>query len=56
VPYSIEKRGSKWCLIRKDGTQKQCHDTRGLAVKARRAIMMVKHGGKGSEKKSSNSG
>ncbi len=46
MPYSIEKRGSKYCLIRKDGSKKQCHDSRNLAVKARRAIMMVEHGGK----------
>ena len=46
MPYDIQKRGSKYCLIRKDGSVKQCHDSKKDAQGARRAIMMTEHGGK----------
>lgn len=46
MPYTIEKQGNKYCLVREDGSTKQCHDSKDLAEKARRAIMMVEHGGK----------
>lgn len=40
MPYKIEKQGNEYCLVRADGTTKQCHKSRRKAVRARRAIMM----------------
>ena len=51
MPYNVEKRGNEYCLIREDGSTKQCHDTKEKAEKGRRAIMMVEHGGKLTEQK-----
>jgi len=38
MPYTIKKRGSKYCLIRKDGTVKQCCDSK---VKAKAAVRLI---------------
>ena len=39
MPYTIKKRGSKHCLIRKDGTKKQCCDSKAKAKTAAAIIM-----------------
>jgi len=51
MPYTIERRGNQYCLVKADGSTKQCHDSKILATRARRAIMMVEHGGKTTKKK-----
>ena len=46
MPYNIEKRGSKWALVRKDGTIKSHHASKKLALSANRVIMAKEHGWK----------
>jgi hypothetical protein len=43
MPYTIEKQGNEWCLVREDGTTKQCHKSKKDAEGARRAIAMSEH-------------
>jgi len=38
MPYKIQKRGSKWCLVRRDGTVKSRHTSKAKAEKADRVI------------------
>jgi len=41
MPYSVKKiDGKGWCLVRVNGTVKQCHDDKPTAERARKAIMM----------------
>ncbi|MHA2163380.1 MAG: hypothetical protein ACXABF_13245 [Candidatus Thorarchaeota archaeon] len=41
MPYSVKKiDGKGWCLVRANGTVKQCHDSKSVAERARKAIMM----------------
>jgi hypothetical protein len=51
MPYTIEKRGSEWCLVRQNGTIKQCHKSKKDAEGARRAIAMSEHGASPANKK-----
>ncbi|MFA5543108.1 MAG: hypothetical protein WDA47_04995 [Bacilli bacterium] len=39
MPYTIRKRGNKYCLVRKNGTTKQCCDSKAKAKAAARIIM-----------------
>jgi len=50
MPYTIKEVKSnpperRHCLVKQDGTIKQCHRSRSLAHKARKAIMMQESGG-----------
>jgi len=38
MPYSIQKRGSKFALVRRNGTVKSRHSTKGKAKAAARII------------------
>lgn len=45
MPYSIKKiSGKGWCLIRADGSTKQCHDNKTTAERARKAILIHEAG------------
>jgi len=46
MPYKIQKRGSKWCLVRRDGTVKSRHTSKAKAEKADRVIRAKEHGWK----------
>jgi len=46
MPYAIQKRGKKWCLIRQNGSVKSCHDTKKKAQAASNLIMGKEHGWK----------
>lgn len=39
MPYTIQKREGKYCLVRGDGSVKSRHDTKEKAEAARRLIM-----------------
>lgn len=43
MPYTIQKRGSKYALVRRNGTVKSRHDTKAKAEAARRLIMGKEH-------------
>ena len=51
MPYTIQKRGSKYCLVRRDGTIKSRHTSKALAISARNVIMGKEHGWKPTGKK-----
>ncbi len=38
MPYKIQRRGSKWALVRRDGTIKSRHSTKGKARASARII------------------
>lgn len=38
MPYTIQKRGNEYCLIRGDGSTKSCHATKEKAEASRRLI------------------
>jgi len=53
MPYYIEKRGSKWCVInRNTGENKGCSDSKKDAIAHRRVLEGVHRGWKPSGKKS----
>lgn len=43
MPYTIQKRGSKWCLVRRNGTIKSHHTSKALAISSRNVIMAKEH-------------
>lgn len=46
MPYSVQKRGSKFVTINKrTGDVKGTHSTKEKAEKQRRLLEMIKHGG-----------
>ena len=44
MPYTIQKRGSKWALVRTDGTVKQTSTSKKKAEAARRLLMGLEDG------------
>jgi len=45
MPYTIRKKGNKWCLYKKDTGEKVSeHDTREKAISAMRLRYGVEHG------------
>lgn len=38
MPWNIQKRDDKFCVVKDDGTTEKCHDTREAAEAHRRAL------------------
>jgi len=51
MPYKIQKRGSKYALVRKNGTIKSKHTTKAKAESARKLLMGIEHGWRPTGKK-----
>ena len=45
MPYKIEKRGEKWCVVNKDtGKVKGTHDSKVKAMRQMRLLRGIEHG------------